>query len=296
MTNKIKTPVSSVLSFLETLLFSRDPMKTLFTSSVFALLVFALPLSVLALDNKDILKMQKAGLSEDTIVAAIQKERGEFDTGADALIELKSAGVSEKIIQKMIAAQPGGPAGSASPASDSAPASAVFLQNFPSIAPPAIVPAKGQDYFTRFTFHEEKNEYSTTNYSRGAVVPINTPVKLVSMSGSKLVLRRLDTNQEIKVANEEKYTGKSIPGIAAMMLAAEKTPLEKLPEEVATAVKNGDLRKGMTKELALMARGYPPVHETPSTDGDKWVYWSSRFVKLTIIFSNGRLSDGRGIY
>jgi hypothetical protein len=274
-------------------------MKTSFSSAVLAALVLALPVSVLALDNKDILKMQKAGLSEDTIIAAMQKERGEFDTGTDALIELKSAGVSEKIIQKMIAAQPGGPAasGSSAPAaSDSAPASAVFLQDFPSIAPAKIEPVVGKDYFTRFTFHEEKNEYSTTNYSRGAVVPINTPVKLVSMSGSTLVLKRLDTNQEVKVKNEEKYTAKPITGIAAMMLSAEKTPLEKLPEEVANAVKNGDLRKGMTRELALMARGYPPAHETPSVDGDRWTYWSSRFVKLTIIFSNGRLSEGRGIY
>lgn len=277
-------------------------MKSSFFSPVLAALIFALPVSVLALDNKDILKMQKAGLSEDTILAAMQKEGGEYDTGADALIQLKSAGVSEKIIQKMIAAQPSASTASSAPApvataaSDSAPASAVFLQDFPSIAPAKIEPVVGKDYFTRFTFHEEKNEYVTTNYSRGAIIPINTPVKLVSMSGSKLVLKRLDTNQEIKVVNEEKYTAKPITGIAAMMLSAEKTPLEKLPDEVATAVKNGDLRKGMTKELALMARGYPPAHETPSIEGDRWTYWSSRFVKLTVIFSNGRLSEGRGIY
>ena len=272
-------------------------MKLSFSSAAFAALVLALPLSVLALDNKDILKMQKAGLSEDTIIAAMQKERGEFDTSTDAIIELKTAGVSEKIIQKMLATQPGASASVSAPSSaDSAPASAVFQQDFPSIAPAKIDPVVGKDYFTRFTFHEEKNEYSTTNYSRGAIIPINTPVKLVSMSGTKMVLKRLDTNQEIKVVNEEKYTAKPITGIAAMMLAAEKTPLEKLPDEVANAVKNGDLRKGMTKELALMARGFPPAHETPSVDGDKWVYWSSRFVKLTVLFSNGRLSEGRGIY
>ncbi|MEO6567969.1 MAG: hypothetical protein ABIO94_04340, partial [Opitutaceae bacterium] len=178
---------------------------------------------------------------------------------------------------------------------DSSAASATFLQDFPSIAPAKIEPVVGKDYFTRFTLHEEKNEYVTTNYGRGAIVPINTPVKLVSMSGTKMVLRRLDTNQDLKVDNEEKYTNKPITGVAAMMLAAEKTPLEKLPDEVANAVKNGEMRKGMTKELVLMARGFPPAHETPSIDSDKWVYWSSRFVKLTVVFANGRLSEGRGI-
>ena len=116
------------------------------------------------------------------------------------------------------------------------------------------------------------------------------------MSGSKLTLKRLDNGQEIKVENENKYTKKSIPEIAAMMLSTQKTPIEKLPDEVASAIRNGDMRKGMTKELVLLARGYPPAHETPSIEGDRWVYWSSRFVKQTVIFVNGRLSEGRGLY
>jgi hypothetical protein len=126
-------------------------------------------------------------------------------------------------------------------------------------------------------------------------VPINTEVKLIAMSGSKLTLKRLDTGQDIKVENEEKFSRKSIDQIAALMLSAEKTPLERLPTEVAAAIRNGDMRRGMTKELLLMARGYPPAHETPSVEGDRWVYWSSRFVKQTVVFANGRLSEGRGL-
>lgn len=300
--------------------------------SLFPVLAFLLglsaPLTAPAMNNADVIKMSKAGLSEDTIIAAMKREKPEYDTSTDALIALKTDGVSEKIIQQMItlktaaeapppkaepapapapAAEPA-PAGSAAPApayssllvpsggTGPAPAPAVtaaFSQMIPSIAPPRIEPEVGRDYFTRFTFHEEKNEHVTTNYARGPIVPINTPVKLVSMSGSQLVLRRADTAQEIKVKNEEKYSKKSIKEIAAIMLADEKTPLEQLPEPFATAIRNGEMRKGMTKELVLMARGYPPAHETPSTDNDRWVYWSSRFVKQTIIFVGGQLSEGR---
>jgi hypothetical protein len=221
------------------------------------------------------------------------------------LIELKTAGVSEKIIQTMIKLQsPSATSSETSSASSSASASAsassgsggVFWQDFPSIAPAKEIVATGKDYFTRFTFHEEKGSHSSTNYSRGALVPINTPVKLVSMSGDKMVLRRLDSGQEIKVENEPKYTKKSLTELAEIMLSSEKTPLEKLPEEVAASIRNGEMRKGMTRELVLMARGYPPAHETPSIEGDRWVYWSSRFVKQTIVFSNGRLSEGRNLY
>jgi hypothetical protein len=268
--------------------------------------LFAGPLFVAAMDNKDVIKMHKAGLSDDTILAAMQKEKADYKTDTDALIELKGAGVSEKLIQTMLKLQsssstapaaPAAAAGDAGPAAASAPAAGgAFWKDFPSIAPAKTEAAIGKDYFTRYSFHEEKNEHSTTNYSRGGLVPINTPVKLISMSGNKLTLKRLDTGQEIKVENEPKYTKRSIAEIANLMLSEEKTPLEKLPDEVATAIRNGDLRKGMTKELAIMARGYPPAHETASLESDRWVYWSSRFVKLTVVFTNGRVSDGRGLY
>lgn len=314
-------------------------------------LLLALPLSLAAMDNKDVVKMHKAGLSEDTIIAAMQKEKPDYDTGIDALIELKTAGVSEKVIQMMIKLQtppaaaapapapapttPPAPAPTTTPAPAPAPGPApapdapapatsgtpgpmpsmfpatapgaggptpgpmpggAFWGDFPSIAPPKIEASVGKDYFTRYSFHEEKNEHSTTNYSRGGLVPINTPVKLISMAGKKLTLKRLDTGQEIKVENEEKYTKRSINQIANEMLAEEKTALEKLPDEVAAAIRNGEMRKGMTKELVIMARGYPPAHETASVESDRWVYWTSRFVKLTVVFINGRLSEGRGLY
>jgi hypothetical protein len=260
--------------------------------------LLALPLTAGAMDNKDVIKMHKAGLSEETILAAMQKEKAEYETGTDALIELKSAGVSENIIQGMIKLQARG-SESEAPAAAGASSGAgtgAFWQEFPSIAPAKVEPVAGKDYFTRYTFREEKNEYKTTNYARGNVVPINTPVKLISMASSKMTLKRLDTGQEIKVENEDKFTKKSIPEIASILLAAEKTPIEKLPEEVASAVRKGDMRKGMTRELVLMTRGYPPAHETPSIAGDRWVYWSSRFVKQTIVFINGRLSEGRALY
>jgi hypothetical protein len=262
----------------------------------------ALPLSMAGMNNQDIIKMHKAGLAEETILAAMQKETPEYDTGTDALIELKSAGISEPVIQAMIkldSPAASAPAAAPSPAAEASSSSGsgdAFWQDFPSITPPRIEPTAGKDYFTRYTFREEKNQHRTTNYARGLIVPINTPVKLISMSGSKLVLKRLDTGQEIKVENEEKFTKKSISEIAALMLSAEKTPLERLPDAVALAIRNGDMRKGMTREVVLMARGYPPAHETPSIDSDRWVFWSSRFVKQTVVFVNGRLSEGRGLY
>ena len=51
-----------------------------------------------ALNNDSLIKMVKAGLSEDVIIITINASSGAYDISADGLIALKAAGVSDKVI------------------------------------------------------------------------------------------------------------------------------------------------------------------------------------------------------
>ena len=62
-----------------------------------------------------------------------------------------------------------------------------------------------------------------------------------------------------------------------------------LSEEERSLVSQGRLREGMSKEAVLLARGYPPVHHTPSTAANTWTYWVGRFEKRRIEFEQGRV-------
>lgn len=55
------------------------------------------------LNNDAVIKMVKAGLSEDVIVTTVNSSPGTYDTSADGLISLKAAGVGDKIVGAMIA-------------------------------------------------------------------------------------------------------------------------------------------------------------------------------------------------
>jgi hypothetical protein len=55
------------------------------------------------LNNDAIIKLTKAGLSDDVIVATINASPGTYDISANALVELKTAGVSDKVIGAIIA-------------------------------------------------------------------------------------------------------------------------------------------------------------------------------------------------
>jgi hypothetical protein len=56
-----------------------------------------------ALNNDSVIKMVKAGLSDDAIVATISANPGAFDASPDGLIALRQAGVSNKVIDAIVA-------------------------------------------------------------------------------------------------------------------------------------------------------------------------------------------------
>jgi len=70
------------------------------------------------MNNEAVLKMVKAGLSDDLVVSSIKSQPGAFTTTPDDLIALKSAGASDKIIAAIIEK---GAAGSAAGAPTTTP-------------------------------------------------------------------------------------------------------------------------------------------------------------------------------
>lgn len=71
------------------------------------------------MNNDAVIKMVKAGLSDDLIVGSINSQAGQYDTSADGLIALKSAGVSDKVVGAIMSKASGA---TASPAAAAAPA------------------------------------------------------------------------------------------------------------------------------------------------------------------------------
>ena len=56
-----------------------------------------------ALNNDSVIKLVKAGLSDDLIVSTVSASAGTYDTSADGIIALKTAGVSDKVVAAILA-------------------------------------------------------------------------------------------------------------------------------------------------------------------------------------------------
>lgn len=72
--------------------------------SVAVLLLFASSLiAQQTMNNEAVIKLVKAGLSDDLILSTIGAAPGTYDTSADGIIALKQAGTSDKVIAALIA-------------------------------------------------------------------------------------------------------------------------------------------------------------------------------------------------
>jgi hypothetical protein len=59
--------------------------------------------------NADIINLVRAGIGDSTIILTIQKAPSHFDTSTEALIQLKTAGVSDAVLNVILTASPANP-------------------------------------------------------------------------------------------------------------------------------------------------------------------------------------------
>lgn len=157
----------------------------------------------------------------------------------------------------------------------------------PEDMPAHIVP--GNTYYTQFVIRYEKDAHSTTNYRRGASIPVNTPVRLIAITNKTIDVEVDDSSRKLLVKNVQKHTGDDVYRAFDKLFGTRKIDLSKFSQLERQQIQNGTVAKDMSKDAVLVAIGYPPVTETPSLDSNRWVYWSHRFNRFNVHFKNGRV-------
>lgn len=97
-----------------------------------ALALFATAALAAPMGNDDVVRMVRGGLADATVIQAIDAAEPAFDTSPDALVKLKQSGVSEAVIQRMLARS--APAPAAAPCKDCGVVEAVRQVDKPGTA------------------------------------------------------------------------------------------------------------------------------------------------------------------
>ncbi len=77
-------------------------MRRILIACAVAALGIAVPVSASALTLQEVVSLSRAGMSDQVIIAMIQRDRTIFTIGAEDLVALKAAGVSEPVVLAML--------------------------------------------------------------------------------------------------------------------------------------------------------------------------------------------------
>lgn len=150
---------------------------------------------------------------------------------------------------------------------------------------------EGKTVYTQRNLWIDRDEHLATNYAVGRRLPVNSAVEIVDTSAREMIVRVADSGREFTLANIPKYTKKDIRAIYERYFGPSRVDLGRFSAAERRAIDNGDIVEGMSKEAVLVARGYPPAHETPTLELDAWKYWRSRYDTILVRFDdNDRVS------
>lgn len=141
-------------------------------------------------------------------------------------------------------------------------------------------------YYSQVGIHYEKGRHLTTNYSVGIFMPVNTAVKLVEFGRKNFIVTDLKTGEQIDFVNVPKHTNWTLVESFDKLFGPEKVSLLKFNAAERSAIENGEVTEGMSKDAVIVSRGYPPSHETPSLKRDQWKYWKNRWDTIIVKFKN----------
>jgi len=148
-----------------------------------------------------------------------------------------------------------------------------------------------QIYYTQFTLFQEKNNFRTTNYRKGILIPINTAVTLEAMSSKEAQLRVVDTGQALTIENVPKHTVDDMQTAFEKIVAPAKVNLKRFSAKERDAIMVGRAIKGMSRDAVIAAIGYPPQNQTPSLKVNDWTYWNNRFDRFIVHFRNDKVEN-----
>ena len=146
--------------------------------------------------------------------------------------------------------------------------------------------------YTQVSMWTEKNRIIGTNYALGMHIPVNTKVKILDINSKTIVFEY--NGSKVKYEVYTKYTKVDSPTMMDRLFAKTKVNLSKHSKTIKNKIANGLVIKGMTKEEVLLARGYPPFHETMGINSNKWKYWRHRFATALVTFKNNKVVAIKG--
>lgn len=154
---------------------------------------------------------------------------------------------------------------------------------------------EGKTYYTRVNiWYENPEEILSTNFHRGAIIPIGTEVKISRCKRGKICFTDKNEGAVYTLIHAKKHSRIKFQELFERYFSKDNAMIKggdfyNLTEQERKNIKNGTIAAGMNKDVILAAYGYPPSHVTPDLSSNIWTYWESRVRKIIVHFKDNKV-------
>jgi hypothetical protein len=141
--------------------------------------------------------------------------------------------------------------------------------------------------YTCCNLHYEADWISDGNWSGSPIIPAGARIRVVSFGWwNNRAFVEID-GTPFRLGHDYGRAEEPLDKFVSKWIVAEN-PRNKIalyPEHVKTAIFNGKVIEGMTREQVLIAVGYPPTHQTRTLDSPLWNHWLNRMSRYEVHWS-----------
>jgi hypothetical protein len=153
----------------------------------------------------------------------------------------------------------------------------------------------GKTHYTRTNiWYENPNDILSTNYHRGAILPVGTKVSIHNIKNRRIQFTPDGSGQLFTLINVTKTSTITTEELFSKYFSTEPVGIGtgdyyQVTEADRENIKTGTIAIGMSKKAVLMAYGYPPTHKTPLLTSDIWYYWYARLHEVIVYFKDDKI-------
>lgn len=138
---------------------------------------------------------------------------------------------------------------------------------------------------------EKRMKLYSVNFQQDGLIPVCTKVNIVDVTNKNLTFKISSTDKQYTLTKH-----KSSPDFSKYLsnyfgTECNSSKIKKLSTLDQQGIKDGIVKKGMTKEGVKYAIGFPPEHKTPDLNRNEWLYWKNRFNTFRVEFKGNTVSN-----
>ncbi len=143
---------------------------------------------------------------------------------------------------------------------------------------------------------EARKKLYAVNYQQPGLIPLCTEVDVLVVNKKVMKFQVKETgvtyNYYYHRAAAEPFDQHIFRFFGA---TCNRDKVKTLSEIDQKGIKLGKALQGMSKEGVVFAMGLPPMHRTPSTELNTWLYWKNRWGTMSVSFDeNGKVNTITG--